>query len=80
MGKNLVTGHFSDLMKIGTPAYIHSSQSYLNMISKDLCFHEHFINDGDSGEKMLDDLRVMHGDASGDIITTVAQRCHEVSL
>ena len=29
---------------------------------------------------MLDDPRVMHGDASGDIITTVAQRCHEVSL
>ena len=31
-------------------------------------------------EEMLDDPRVMHGDASGDIITTVAQRCHEVSL
>lgn len=45
MGKNLVTGHFSDLMKIGTPAYIHSSQSYLNMISKDVCFHEHFIKE-----------------------------------
>ena len=36
MGKNLLKGQFSDLMKIGTPAYIHSHQSYLHMISKDL--------------------------------------------
>ena len=28
---------------------------------------------------MLDDPRVMHGEASGDIITTAAQRRHEVS-
>ena len=32
----------------------------------------------DLGE-MLDDPRVMHGEASGDIITTAAQRRHEVS-
>ena len=28
---------------------------------------------------MLDDPRVMHGTASGDIVTMVAQRCNEVS-
>ena len=35
--------------------------------------------DLDFGEEMLDDPRVMHGEASGDIITTAAQRRHEVS-
>lgn len=43
MGKNLLKGQFADLMKIGTPAYIHSHQSYLHMISKDLSFYEHYM-------------------------------------
>ena len=45
MGKNLLKGQFADLMKIGTPAYIHSHQSYLHMISKDLSFYEHFMRE-----------------------------------
>jgi len=45
MGKSMLKGQFSDLMKIGTPAYIHSHLSYLNMISKDLSFYEHFVRE-----------------------------------
>ena len=45
MGKNLLKGQFSDLMKIGTPAYIHSHQSYLHMISKDLSFYEYYMRE-----------------------------------
>ena len=45
IGKSLIKGQFSDLMRIGTPAYVHSHLSYLNMISKDLSFYEHFVKE-----------------------------------
>ena len=45
MGANLLQGKFSDLMKIGTPAYIHSHKSYLHMIVKDLSFLEHYVQE-----------------------------------
>lgn len=44
-GKSLIKGQFSDLMKMGTPAYIHSHMSYLHMISKDLGYYEHFMRE-----------------------------------
>ena len=45
MGASLLQGKFSDLMKMGTPAYIHSHKSYLHMIVKDLSFLEHYVEE-----------------------------------
>lgn len=39
-GKNLLTGRFYDLMKMGTPAFIHHYKTYLHMIVKDVTFME----------------------------------------
>lgn len=43
IGASLLTGQFQDLMKMGSPAYIHSNKSYLHMISKDMAYYEHFV-------------------------------------
>ena len=43
VGKNLITGQFSDLMKMSTPAFIHQEKSYLHMVCKDISFYEHFL-------------------------------------
>ena len=45
IGKSFLTGQLQDLMKISTPAYIHSHKSYLHMITKDMSFYEHFVSE-----------------------------------
>ena len=45
IGKSFITGQLHDLMKISTPAYVHSHKSYLHMISKDMSFYEHFVEE-----------------------------------
>lgn len=32
IGSNLVTGQFSNVLKIGTPAYTHSNKTYMDII------------------------------------------------
>jgi hypothetical protein len=44
-GKNILSGQFSDLMKMGTPAYVHQHRSYLHMVTKDICYYEHFVRE-----------------------------------
>lgn len=43
IGASLMKGKVSDLMKIGTPAYIHMEKSYLHMVTKDISYYEHFM-------------------------------------
>ena len=44
-GKNILSGQFSDLMKMGTPAYIHQEKSYLHMVTKDMNYYEHYMRE-----------------------------------
>ena len=43
IGASILTGQFADMMKLGSPAYIHSNKSYLHMISKDMAYYEHYV-------------------------------------
>lgn len=43
IGKSLLQGKMSDLLKIGTPAYVHMEKSYLHMVTKDITFFEHYM-------------------------------------
>lgn len=43
MGKNLVQGKVSNMMKVRTPAYVHSDKSYLDCIKYEFCLLENFL-------------------------------------
>ena len=43
MGKSLVTGKFTNLLKIRTPAYTHQAKSYLDCIKFEFCLLESYL-------------------------------------
>jgi hypothetical protein len=42
-GKNLVQGNISNMLKIRTPAYVHSDKSYLDCIKYEFCLLEKML-------------------------------------
>ena len=45
IGKTLLKGKFTDILKITMPAYVHCPKTYLSMIQKDAGYYEFFIRE-----------------------------------
>jgi hypothetical protein len=43
VGKSIVTGNFVSMMRITTPAYVHSEISYLDTVIYEILSYEHYI-------------------------------------
>jgi hypothetical protein len=43
VGKNLITGNLVSMMRITTPAYVHSEISYLDTVIYEILSYEHYI-------------------------------------
>lgn len=59
IGHNLITGHFTSLLSIRTPADSHRPETYLQAIIRDFAYTESFVKKASETSEPVEKLKLM---------------------